>query len=364
MFVKPSADLSPLIDNVFSTVALYKADVAQNGKDGALNGTIGSLCDENGELVALDSYFDHYSQLTHRQYAAYAAGFAGNPDYLDHLTSWFTQDKIDKNHCQAIATMGGSGAISISMQSFLDRGQTIIIPRLSWESYETMSLTYGYTIDWYDNFKDDHFNIDEVLKKVETSLNQQGRALLIINDPAHNPSGYSMDITEWQTLMQGLNQLASLGNILLLNDVDLEAKLVRIIGKGDKMRIAPIPDGAITLIKKYLTIRALWLKPSSNLKQYFFINHLSHRLNPVYVERILNEACIKAGIDKHISPHKLRHSYATHLLQGGADLRALQELLGHSSISTTEIYTHINEERLKDVYLNSHPLAKEDKNEQ
>lgn len=219
MFVKSSADLSPLIDNVFSTVALYKADIAQNGKAGALNGTIGSLCDENGDLVALDSYFDHYSQLSHRQYAAYAAGFAGNPDYLDHLRSWFTQDKVDPDHCRMIATMGGSGAISISMQSFLDRGQTIIIPRLSWESYETMSLTYGYTIDWYDNFKDDHFNIDDVLQKVEASLHRQGRALLIINDPAHNPSGYSMDIQEWTTLINGLNQLASLGNILLLNDV-------------------------------------------------------------------------------------------------------------------------------------------------
>ena len=195
---------------------------------------------------------------------------------------------------------------------------------------------------------------------VYLTLDELKRLMATFNDQDH------MDIYKHTILEMiyalGLRVSECCG--LLLNDVDLEAKLVRIIGKGDKMRIVPIPDGAVTLIKKYLTIRALWLKPSSNLKQYFFINHLSHRLNPVYVERILNEACIKAGIDKHISPHKLRHSYATHLLQGGADLRALQELLGHSSISTTEIYTHINEERLKDVYLNSHPLAKEDKNEQ
>ncbi len=149
---------------------------------------------------------------------------------------------------------------------------------------------------------------------------------------------------------------------LTLSAVDLDAKIVRIVGKGDKMRLVPIPDGSVQIIKKYLNIRDIWLKNNSPVKQYFFINRLSHRLNPVYVQRMLNESCVKAGIKKHISPHKLRHSYATHLLQGGADLRAVQELLGHSDISTTEIYTHINEERLKDVYLKSHPFAnKEEK---
>ena len=219
MFTRQHADHSPLLDNVFSTVALYKADIASNGKAGALNGTIGSLCDEDGALVALDSYFDHYSDLNHRQYAAYAAGFAGNPDYLDHLKSWFIQDKVDPTKIRTIATMGGSGAVSISMSSFLDPGQTIIIPRLSWESYQTMSDHYGFTIDWYDNFNEDHFNTTEVLEKVKTSLKNQGRALVIVNDPAHNPSGYSMRIDEWKTLIDGLNHMASDGPILLLNDI-------------------------------------------------------------------------------------------------------------------------------------------------
>ncbi len=146
---------------------------------------------------------------------------------------------------------------------------------------------------------------------------------------------------------------------LLLSQVDLEGKVVRILGKGDKMRIVPIPDGSLPVIKSYLSVRAIWLRPGSKYKNNFFINDKSKPLNAVYVERILDTAVAKAGIDKHISPHKLRHSYATHMLQGGADLRTLQELLGHSNITTTEIYTHVNERQLRDVYLKSHPLAKE-----
>lgn len=144
---------------------------------------------------------------------------------------------------------------------------------------------------------------------------------------------------------------------LLLNAVNLDEEVVRVQGKGNKIRIIPIPEGSISLFKKYLALRNLWLKNNKN-RQYFFINRNSNRLNPVYVERVLNDAVNKTSIKKHITPHKLRHSYATHLLQGGADLRVLQELLGHSDISTTEIYTHVNEERLRDVYLKSHPLAK------
>ncbi len=144
---------------------------------------------------------------------------------------------------------------------------------------------------------------------------------------------------------------------LLLNAVNLEEGVVKVQGKGNKIRIIPIPEGSIVLFKKYLALRSLWLKNNKN-RQYFFINRNANRLNPVYVERALNDAINKTSIKKHITPHKLRHSYATHLLQGGADLRVLQELLGHSDIATTEIYTHVNEERLRDVYLKSHPLAK------
>lgn len=144
---------------------------------------------------------------------------------------------------------------------------------------------------------------------------------------------------------------------LKTSQVNLEAGFVNVIGKGNKERLVPVPDLTLKLMKKYfLNIRPLWLNRSSN---YFFINQKGRKIYREYVERMLKNSIIKAGISKDLTPHKLRHSYATHLLEGGADLRVIQELLGHSDISTTEIYTHVESERLKNTYMNAHPFAKE-----
>lgn len=146
---------------------------------------------------------------------------------------------------------------------------------------------------------------------------------------------------------------------LKTNQVNLNDGFVKILGKGNKERVVPIPDTTKQYMQAYASnVRNLWLKKSTNR---FFINHLGKPIYSEYVEKMLRETNIKADIRKHLTPHKLRHSYATHLLEGGADLRVIQELLGHSDISTTEIYTHVESERLKNTYLNAHPLAKENK---
>lgn len=148
---------------------------------------------------------------------------------------------------------------------------------------------------------------------------------------------------------------------LTLNHVNLNDGIVRIHGKGDKERIVPIPQGTLEVLKKYYPkVRYNYLKPSGEARQYFFVNRFGHKINALYVESILRNAVQKTSIKKHITPHKLRHSYATHLLEGGADLRTVQELLGHSDISTTEIYTHVENSHLKKTYLNAHPFAKGD----
>ena len=144
---------------------------------------------------------------------------------------------------------------------------------------------------------------------------------------------------------------------LTLSQVYMEEKFLRVLGKGGKERIVPIPEFTYHSMRYYLdTIRPLYRTVHSKT---FFINQKGKHLTSESVEKMLKWCCIQAGIDKPITPHKLRHSYATHLLNGGADLRAIQELLGHSSISTTEIYTHVHKERLLEGYRKFHAKAKE-----
>lgn len=144
---------------------------------------------------------------------------------------------------------------------------------------------------------------------------------------------------------------------LTVNRIDLDACKIRVLGKGDKERIVPIPNGSIPLLKHYLfIIRPVLVKKKSAL---FFLNVHGRKITSKYVELLLQKKCTELNIKKHITPHKLRHSYATHMLQGGADLRSIQEILGHSDIRTTEIYTHVQNKQLFDAYNQFNPLAKE-----
>lgn len=142
---------------------------------------------------------------------------------------------------------------------------------------------------------------------------------------------------------------------LRTNQVNLNENFVNVIGKGNKERLIPIPKGTSDIMKLYyMNVRPLWLKKSIN---NFFINKHGKKIYSEYVEKLVRESCNNVGIKKHLTPHKLRHSYATHLLEGDADLRVIQELLGHSDISTTEIYTHVETQRLKDLYNKANPFA-------
>lgn len=140
---------------------------------------------------------------------------------------------------------------------------------------------------------------------------------------------------------------------LTLNRVDLSSGKLRVLGKGSKERIVPIPSASVPLLQRYLSaVRPLFLKRKSSL---FFLNRLGRRVTTQSVELLLQKKCAELNFDKHITPHKLRHSYATHMLQGGADLRSIQEMLGHSDIQTTEIYTHVQNRQMFEAYEKFHP---------
>lgn len=134
-------------------------------------------------------------------------------------------------------------------------------------------------------------------------------------------------------------------------DADLSGSMIRVLGKGNKERIVPLTGPAVRALKVYLQQR-------TDKGEALLVNYRFERLSDRSVRRILTKLMDQAGIDRHIHPHMLRHSFATHLLDGGADLRSVQELLGHAKLSSTQIYTHLTRERLKEVYSKAHPRAK------
>lgn len=146
-----------------------------------------------------------------------------------------------------------------------------------------------------------------------------------------------------------------------LDDVDTEARIAKLMGKGSKQRLVPVGSYACEAISRYVRLGRPILESKSKGPQErraLFLNKRGRRLSRQSVWEIIRIAGERAHIDKPLHPHTLRHSFATHLIQGGADVRTVQELLGHASVTTTQIYTHVSPENLIETYLTSHPRAR------
>jgi integrase/recombinase XerD len=140
-----------------------------------------------------------------------------------------------------------------------------------------------------------------------------------------------------------------------LTDINLEEKIVRCFGKGSKERIVPVGDYLIDAVANYLDIRNTFIK--KGYSPYLFVTRRGDKFTRMGIWKIVKNYAKKAGVTKDVYPHIFRHSFATHLLSGGADLRSVQEMLGHSDISTTQIYTHVDKSRLKKIHKQFHPRA-------
>jgi len=180
--------------------------------------------------------------------------------------------------------------------------------------------------------------IDEVLSKtdVKTKLGLRDRAIL-------------------ETMYATGLRVSELINLEISN-VFFDDGFVRVIGKGSKERIVPIGRSALKYITKYINDSRQYLR-SNRSENFLFLNFRGGKLSRMAIWDIVKKYCKLAHIDKEIHPHTLRHSFATHLPEGGADIRIIQEMLGHSDISTTQIYTHIDKEYLIEVHKSFHPRA-------
>jgi integrase/recombinase XerC len=158
-----------------------------------------------------------------------------------------------------------------------------------------------------------------------------------------------------------LSELAGLD----LEDVNLSAKMVRVLGKGGKPRIVPFNRATAAALREYMSGREMLVRPAARVpaagsrrrQDPLFVNYRGGRLSVRSIDRLVRKLVTVSGVRTGISPHALRHTFATHLLQRGADLRVIQELLGHARLSTTQRYTHVNAAQLFAVYKNAHPRA-------
>ncbi|HDR1045930.1 tyrosine recombinase XerC [Pasteurella multocida] len=186
-------------------------------------------------------------------------------------------------------------------------------------------------------------NIDA--EQVQQLLNNDSKEPIDIRDRAILELLYSSGLR--------LSELQSLN----LNSINTRVREVRVMGKGNKERIVPFGRYASHAIQQWLKVRILFNPKDEAL----FVSQLGNRLTHRAIQQRLDVWGIKQGLSSHLNPHKLRHSFATHMLEASSDLRAVQELLGHSNLSTTQIYTHLNFQHLAEVYDSAHPRAKRKK---
>ena len=144
---------------------------------------------------------------------------------------------------------------------------------------------------------------------------------------------------------------------LKISNLFPQIEFVKVIGKGNKERLVPIGGVALKLLDLYMHQVRVHMKIKKGNEDFIFLNRFGAKLSRISIFNLIKSLAITTGIKKTISPHTLRHSFATHLIEGGADLRAVQEMLGHSSITTTEIYTHIDRDYLREVITHFHPRS-------
>lgn len=193
-------------------------------------------------------------------------------------------------------------------------------------------------------------------KKIPVFLTQLEMEKLLVSPDLTKPEG-KRDRAMLELLYASGLRISELWQ-MDLNSFNLDSHEIRVIGKGSKERVVLMGQPAVAALQEYL---AQGRPQLANSKSYsaLFLNNLGHRLSMRGIQKILKRYAAASGLEKDVHPHVLRHTFATHMLDGGADLRVVQELLGHADLSTTQIYTHVTKQQAMKIYLTAHPMAQE-----
>ncbi len=178
----------------------------------------------------------------------------------------------------------------------------------------------------------------------------------LLDFPADDPLG-ARDLAMMELFYSSGLRLAEIAG-LDLHDIDLDDALVRVTGKGSRQRVVPVGRKALAALRRWLTFRHTLAATGETA---LFVNNRGGRIGHRSIQRRLAQRARQQGLDQHVHPHRLRHAFATHLLQSSGDIRAVQELLGHANLATTQIYTHLDFQHLAQVYDRAHPRAKRKK---
>jgi aspartate aminotransferase/aromatic-amino-acid transaminase len=245
-FLNHASSGKKMVDKVFKAAIKAKEDQQQYGNDVVVNATLGTLFDDSGTFVAFESVWSSFNDVPNIQKAKYAASIQGNPRFRDTVYTW-----LFNNHAvpaEIIATPGGAGAVSATMKNILEPGNTVIKPSLAWGPYTTMAAEFGFGLTEYNLFKDDQFDLESFQETCQSVMDQEGKVLAIINDPCHNPSGYTMTSDEWDQVLAILGDLGTKGPVILLHDIAYVDYSTNPNWKDGFSRYQALPDNVMIVI--------------------------------------------------------------------------------------------------------------------
>ncbi len=281
--------------------------------------------------------------LANNSVEAYLRDIDKLTDYLQATKKLITPQELELKHLEKFVQWIAELGMTVASQSRIISGLRSFYAYCYMEQVVTVNPTALLETPKQKRLLPDTLSFDEIesiIAQIDLSKPEGGRNKAIL-----------------ETLYSCGLRVSELVN-LRISCLHLDIGFVRVIGKGDKERLVPIGSDAIKYINIYKKNIRIHINIKPGQEDFVFLNRRGSKLTRVMIFIMLKGLAKKAGIEKNISPHTFRHSFATHLVEGGADLRAVQEMLGHESITTTEIYTHLDREYLRDTLHQFHPAFK------